>query len=332
MSRVLAAVAAIAMVAAAFTIRSQLDDGGQQASSARAATVCVTELAEVCRAVLGDDADLTIAPGWETFDELLAAPDAEAAGVDAWLAPEPMLTGLAEARATAGLSPMFTDTTSPLARSPLVLVVWSERAPALAEACGGEISWTCLGDEADAPWADLGGQASWGRLKPGHDDPTTSAVGLLVAAQATGDRLDRSDWATNDFEVPGFRSWFESLESTVDDLAPPTGTPLDRLLAVGPAAYDVVGTTEADAARVERSRDRDRLDTLYPSPMATVDVALASTDAGGAVADRFVADSGSAFEAADWRVGPSEPPLPDTSGTAAPGALVALRALAQEVQ
>jgi len=332
-TRVLAAAVAVAMIIGALAVRSRLDDEQRADVANSTATVCVTELADVCRQVLGEGAGVTIAPGWRTFDQLLAAPDAEAAGVDAWVAPRPMLDALAEARTSAGLPPLFTATTDTLARSPLALVIWSERAPALAEACGGEITWSCIGERADEPWVDAGGSASWGRLKPGFDDPTRSAVGLLVAGQATADRLGRTDWATNDFDEPGFRTWFEGLVSTVDDLAPPSGTPLDRLLAIGPAAYDLVGTTEADATRVARSRDRDRLTTFYPSPMTTVDVAVATTQDGAGAADAFAAGSGAAFEAAGWRLpGPSDPPLPDTSGTAAPGALVALRALAQEVQ
>jgi len=106
------------------------------------------------------------------------------------------------------------------------------------------------------------------------------------------------------------------------------------------AAYDAVGTTEAEAAPVlAASAVRDRVVLLYPLPMATADVVLAG--GGGDTAKRLrdlagVDDIRRAFTTAGWRVDgssrPGEPPLPPTNGLPSPGFLDALRSRAEEVR
>lgn len=344
MKQVVALVVAVALVAGALVIRSRLDDDGTTSSGEAAVVLCTPELAAVCEAVADDTGvEVRIEDYWSTVEGL--AGDDQPTDVDAWVAPAPMVAMAVDERARQGQAPVLGEPSAPLARSPLVTVMWSDRQAALAEHCGGAVTWTCIGDEADQPWSELGGQGAWGDLKPGHDDPATSAEGLLVASQAAADRLGRPDFASNDFVEPGFRAWYEQLERTADRLEPPSGTALARMLSFGQAAFDVVGTTEAAAGpAVARSRDSQRLTVSYPSPAMTVDVVVvpvAGSDGGAAAEAAFTSDdAAAAFAAAGWRVDgqppadgvPTDPPLPDDAGTPAGGVLQALRSLTQEVR
>ena len=70
------------------------------------------------------------------------------------------------------------------------------------------MTWTCVGDRAGTPWSSFGGQETWGRVRPAHAEPETSAIGLLAVGQAVGDfvatdaipvdRVTPIDWQSND--------------------------------------------------------------------------------------------------------------------------------------
>lgn len=350
MKRVLALVGAVAMVAGALVVRSRIDDGGDDGGGGggQVTIACVRELRPACEAIAADaDVEVRIEDYATTAEGLLATADDDppgADGIDAWLAPAPIAAGVNEQRAFAGHEPVLGEPSEPLARSPLVVVGWTARLAPLREHCGGELTWGCIGESADVPWAELGGSAGWGALKPGHARPDTAADGLLVMSQATADRLGTTDYASNDFVDPAFRAWFERLEQTIAGLQSGGSTPLERMLSQGVAAYDLVGTTEAQAVpAVRRSRDRDRLEVLRLGPDATADIVLSPVlGADGAErAERELrsANAAEALAAAGWRV-PDQPladgldaqlQLPDDDGAPAPGVLVALRSLWQEV-
>jgi hypothetical protein len=165
-------------------------------------------------------------------------------------------------------------------------------------------------------------------------------MGLLVIGQASTDFFDSPSFASNDFDSGGFRSWLRNLEDSVPAFPATAGSPLDQMLAAGPAGYDLVGATEAEAGpAVTASRDRDRLTIIYPSPMATADVLFAPV-ARSDGADRLrelLEDDDTAAQLAErgWRVdgeplAPGLDPdleLPDDNGLPRPGVLQALRNL-----
>lgn len=346
MKRVLALVGAITMVAAALVVRSVIDGGGDGSTSDQTVTIaCVRELRSVCEAVATEDGiEVRIEDFSVTASALAGAEDGTTIGIDAWVAPAPIAAGVNERLALAGRDPVLGEPGEVLARSPLVLVGWSERLTPLRDHCGGTLSWTCIGEAADVAWPELGGASAWGALKPGHARPDLATDGLLVMSQAMADRVGTTEYASNDFADPAVRSWFEQLEQTVADLQTGAATPLDRMLSQGVAAYDLVGTTEAQAVpAVARSRDRDRLEVLRLDPQATADVVVTPVvGADGAErAERTMrsATAAEALAAAGWRV-PGQPlaegldaqaTLPDDDGAPAPGVLLALLTLWQEV-
>jgi hypothetical protein len=344
--RVLALVGAIAMVAGALVLRSVLDgDGGGRTSDDPVTIACVRELRTACEAIAAEEGvEVRIEDFPVTAAALTGSDPAGTVDIDAWVAPGPIAAGVNEQLALAGRDPVLGEPSEVLARSPLVLVGWTERLTPLREHCGGTLSWTCIGESADVAWSELGGSGAWGALKPGHARPDLAIDGLLVMSQAAADRLGTTDYASNDFADPAFRTWFEQLEQTVADLQSGGSTPLDRMLSQGVAAYDVVGTTEAQAVpAVARSRDRDRLEVLRLDPQATADVVVTPVlgAEGAERAERTMrsATAAEALAATGWRVPgqtlaeglDAQATLPDDDGAPAPGVLLALLTLWQEV-
>ena len=324
MRRLLAFAVAAAMVGGSLWLRNGGDDsGGGPGGDGAAQLTCATELETVCEALAGDGVEVTVEPAPETADRLIKADEAD---LDGWLVPAPWPDIVQGARERAARRPLFEATGAPLARSRLALVVWKDRAARLGDECGGPVGWKCLGDVADKPWKDLGGREDWGPVKLGHGDLGADATALLVLGQAVAAYFGRTDLSSIDLEDPGFDSWVGRLEGAVR--VPAAGSGLETMLTAGPAQYDAVGTLDAEArSAVATSARRKNLDLLYPSPMITADVVLATVagERGRRLAAVVRSDDGRrALAGAGWDVpGRAGAPMPP------PGFLEALR---QEVQ
>jgi hypothetical protein len=353
--RFAALLGAVGMIALAVLIRDAVDDdsgsggsGGPSAGTSEVVLVCVTELARACEILADDDPSIEIRVE-EVATTLTTLTDAdfdrEADAIDGWLTFAPFPQMADEDRARAGRQPALGEPGPTLARSPLVIAIWDDRREALASTCpASDITWSCIGDRSGRPWPEIGGPEAWGAMKPGHPVPDRTAVGLLTLGQASGSKLGRTDYASNDFADPAFRAWFETLERGVPYFTSPPRTPLDEMLSKGPAAFDLTGSTEAAAGpAIARSRDRDRLSIIYPSPLATADVVLAApigSDGEDRLRDLLESDEGSsALAGAGWRVEglptlegvPTQPDLPPDNGLPRAGVLQALRNLWIEV-
>jgi len=319
------------MVVGALVVRGRLDDRKvEQAQFYK--LVCATDLGQVCddlRAAFADRVEVTVEPAGKTADRLRSL-DGDP-GLDGWLVADPWPAIVDGARQSAALTPTFAPAPAPpLARSPLVMVAWKERAEALAPTCPeSKVGWKCLGEAAGGPWTERNGRPEWGEVKVGHADPAEDGTGLLVLGQATVAWFGRADLSTFDLEDENFQRWFSGLERP---MRPSPGSPLGTMLAIGRAAYDVVGTTEADAGIVDRAASRNALTRIYPSPMATADVILAVTvgDRGVRLRDLVVERAEKGLTESGWKaVGTAG--LPPDNGLPSPGLLDALRSKAREV-
>jgi hypothetical protein len=340
--RALAVVAAAAMVAGSLALRSRLDRGHEESSKVLR-LLCTPELEAACRQLEREDSRMRVSVEAAGISaDRLATAEGDP-GLDGWMVSGPwpeLVDGERRARA---LPPLFPGPHPALGRSPLVLVVWKDRAAALGPRCPppGGVGWRCLGDAAGVAggWAAVGGRPEWGPVKPGHASPASDGIGLLVLGQAVGAWFGRTDLSAADLDDEGFQRWFAGLERAV----PLAAAPLETMLVTGPAAFDAAGTTEADAGPLlARSARRDALTLLYPSPMATADAVLAvpagseSSSLAGVVGG---ATGRRALAAAGWRVPgqprahgvPDSPPLPTTSGLPSAGLLDALRGRWHEV-
>jgi hypothetical protein len=347
--QLLALLVAAALIGAAILVRDLIDDGGgggdDDGSPAR--LLCATEVAIACTELAEDhDIVVDVVAAGDSVSALTAA-DAtpQSVGYDGWLTLSRDAEIVIDARERAQLPPVLESPSDPIGRSPLVLAIWNDRADVLAPRCGDEITWRCIGDVAGQPWEGFGGQVAWGDVKPGHADPSSTAEGLSVIGQAAAQFFNRTDLSRDDYEDDAFLDWFTRLERAV-----PTGTGVGNdsafalMLTAGPAAYDVVGTSEAVAGPLlsRASRDRRSQVTLaYPAPVATVDVVFAPVvDGDGDLADLVTGDDGrAALARAGFRVDgedrapgiPDEPELPSRSNLPDAGALEALLQTWREV-
>lgn len=322
------------MVVGSLAVRARLDEPGAGGSggggSGGLRLVCSSELAEVCDALRPSVAQVSVEPAGVTADRLASEPD-DAASLDGWLVPTPWPEIVRAARQRAGLAPSL-ESGPVLARSPLVLAASPGRAQLLGQRCpGGQPTWRC--------WGDLAVQ---GQLKPGHAD-MRDALGVAAVGAATASFFqNRPDLARADLEENDeYRSWLRGLERSVN-FRFSAGSPLRDMLLKGPVDFDAVATTEAEAGPLIASAVRpDKPMVIYPSPVATLDVVLAtvpgrakrlSQAAGGDTGLDALARSG-------WRVPnrraargvASEPPLPGGNGLPEPGVLDFLRTLSEEV-
>jgi len=178
------------------------------------------------------------------------------------------------------------------------------------------------------------------QAKPSHPDPVEDALGTLVVGQATSAFFNRGNDLSNvDLDDPEFARWFAALELAASKLVSGSSA-LGEMLGTNFATYDAVGTIEAEAEPVlATSAVANRVDLIYPSPMATADVVLAS--AGGDTVRRLRDVAGGdatrrALAAAGWRVEgvtrTAGPALPPSNGLPSPGFLDALRTRAEEVR
>jgi hypothetical protein len=340
------------MVVASIVVRSRLEGGDRNGNGGNGRRggdgprlVCSTELRQSCEAFAsaGDSGiQVTVEPAAATAARLISEPPSR--DFDGWLVPAPWPEMVREARRTAGHEELLRPG-QVLARSPLVLAVWPDRAEVLRDHCRSANQWRCLGDVAGVPWSSLrGGQPIWGQVRPGHAHPVQEAMGLAVLAAATAGFFGRSDLSRQDIlENDAFRAWLTRLEKAVPTFDPSAQTSLEDMVVKGPAAFDAVGTSEAEAGPLlARTARGDKPIVIYPPPVATADVALATLP--GEEADRLAREvrgraGRSALAQAGWRVQGERPapgltgnvPLPPESGLPAPGVLEALRQLLAEI-
>jgi hypothetical protein len=314
MRRLLAVVAAAAMVAGSIAIRSRLDEREEDRTNPLR-VVCAAELGSVCDALKRTAAQVTVEPAPRTADRLGREETPE---VDGWLVPAPWPQIVDGRRRPLGLLPLFGDVSQPLGRSPLVIVM----SRAVADRCSS--GWKCLGEAA-----------ARNQAKPGHPDPGDNALGALIVGQAAVGYFGRTDLSTFDLDDPAFSAWFRAVERATPPLIS-GGSPLEEMLGTGFAVYDAVGTLEAEAAPIlATSAVRERVVLLYPEPMATVDVVLAGSGsrlrevAGGDTVRKALAGAGWRMDARATQTGP---PLPAANGLPSPGFLDALRSRAEEVR
>jgi hypothetical protein len=341
-----AAVIAVLMVVLALWIRGRIDDddgsGGGSGDGSALQVRCATELEAACAELADQGVDTTVEDAGTTARALVAVPNSQRddVGFDAWLVTDPWPEIVDVQRRANGLDPVFRSTTDPVARSPLVLAVRTDRNEVLGRTpeCAGTVSWRCVGELAGRPWDTIGGQTSWGSVRPAHGDPTRSATGLAVLSQATSEFLGSEDYDRNVLEGDdAYGDWLSGLERAVPPAAFTSRSPFLEMLQQ--PAYDAVGTTEAEAgpALAAAAPDRRRQVTLlYPDPVISTDVVLATVTGAdtGAVTDLAGSDDlRDDLARTGWRVPGrpradgvrSTPVLRPTSGLPDAGVLVALQ-------
>ena len=340
MKRLGAALVAVAMVAAAWWVRTSFiddDSGGGNAGGERLDLLCGSELADVCDRLAAEDDSLRVTVVYDgtTTDDLSV--DGATAGFDAWLSAGPWPAIVADNRAAAGLrTDPLGETSRVLGRSPVTLVGPTDRVEALEQHCGGTISWSCVGDVSGQPWSTLGGAPAWGAFRTGLT-PVDTGGGLVALDQAVANRSGTTEWSTT--ELDDVSDWLSQLVGA----ATFSNDPLDVMLT-RPGSFSLTAPLERRSGPAfGRADTGNRFRLLYPEPMVTADVTLsaATGESVDALLDRLGGDRlARTLTEAGWRLPgqPSpftvngSPELPKGSGLTTPGALQALRTTVQEMR
>ncbi|MDQ1373537.1 MAG: hypothetical protein QOJ09_875 [Actinomycetota bacterium] len=318
-----AIVAAVAMVVGALVLRARLDDN-RSVRNQELRLTCATELDEVCR----DFADtsgarvvVTVEDAGVTADKVASATEAP---FDGWLTPGPFPQMVQGMRQAAGRAVLIDRVSKPIARTRTNVVMWKERAAALASVCPGKvIGWTCLGNAASRQWKDVGGPAAWGDVKTSIPDPNATASGLVALGGATVAFAGQSDVSSTQLDQDdAFGVWLGNLKRSQVPSAD-----LGRMLTAGPSLVDVVAGLEAQTLPTLQGAARaNEVTVIYPSPVVTADVVLGTVASKRAtrLAELLEGKAGrDALQRAGWKVG--SPSLPPTSGLPDPGLLAYLR-------
>lgn len=159
----------------------------------------------------------------------------------------------------------------PLLLTPLVFVVWEERAKVLVDpASEGHLSWKAIRRAVTSPkgWAGIGGKPAWGFVNLGHTDPIKSNSGLqtlaLMAYEFAG---TTSGLTVEQLLDPKFQDFVKDLERGVSHVEASTGTFMTDMIRFGPSKYDIAVVYESLAvSQLENAQGRwGSLHIYYPT-------------------------------------------------------------------
>lgn len=269
--RIAALAAALLMIGAALAWRYR-GASSQQAERPESnvsqnqvdSVICPSDFIDACRrAAVGKDINVELQAVSTTLD---------ASTLDsAWVT----LAGLPEGAAFAQTTEL--DQT-PVATSPLELVVLGDRASALTATCGAPVDWVCLGSTAGTDWSDVGGDASWGTVRPGLSPPD-SAIGAISITAAIGAYFDGR---SIDVADASFISWARQFARTVPPSGLSAGTAV-QTIQVRSSTLDIAAGAAAEVSESNRGRFADV--TVGDDANATVVVV---SSRGNKVSDDFI--------------------------------------------
>lgn len=162
------------------------------------------------------------------------------------------------------------DKPEPLLLTPLVFVVWEDRAEVLLASAGGTLSWKAIHKAVVSPkgWAAIGGKPDWGFVKLGHTDPTRSNSGLQALLLMTLEHFGKtSGLAVGDLLDDKYQTFVKETERGVTKFEASTGTFMTDMVRFGPSKYDIAVVYESLAvSQLENAQGRwGSLKVYYPA-------------------------------------------------------------------
>jgi ABC-type molybdate transport system substrate-binding protein len=191
------------------------------------------------------------------------------------------------------------DAPQPLLLTPLVFVIWQDRADALLKAANNTISWKTIHKAvtSNQGWPAIGGQPKWGFVKLGHTDPTRSNSGLQALYLMSLEYFGKARLEADDVLKADYQEFVKGVEKGVSKFESSTGTFMTDMVRFGPSRYDIAVVYEATAiGQLDNAQGRwGSLRVYYPSttvwsdhPMGVLQTEWV-TDAQKAAARQFVA-------------------------------------------
>src|SRR5215210_1658362 len=161
--------------------------------------------------------------------------------------------------------------TTPMVLTPMVFVMYAERADAFIKA-KSTVDWQQIQQAVTAPngWKDLGVTEDWGRVKYSQAKASTSNAGLLSVTLATYSYFNKTGGLTNsDLDIADYQKWIDGLASGLVSDPPVTAKQqMDQMLLYGESQYDVVSIYESLVAQQIKNapgRFGEELKVFYPS-------------------------------------------------------------------
>lgn len=175
---------------------------------------------------------------------------------------------------TKNQAPLFPTTgdsgPQPLLLTPLVFVVWEERANVLVDAAShGQLSWKTIHKAVASPkgWAGIGGKPAWGFVTLGHTDPNKSNSGMQAIALMAYEYFNTTSGLTVEQLLdPKFQDFVKETERGVQRFESSTGTFMTDMVRFGPSKYDIAVVYESLAvSQLENAQGRwGSLHIYYP--------------------------------------------------------------------
>ena len=162
------------------------------------------------------------------------------------------------------------DGPQPLVLTPLVFVVWEDRADALLKAGKGQVSWKTIHDaiQSNQGWPAVGGKPEWGFVKLGHTDPTRSNSGLAALLSMTIEFYKQaSGLEVGQLLKPEYQTFVKQIEKGVTQFEASTGTFMLDMIRFGPSKFDIAWVYENLAIEhLENAQGRwGNLKVYYPA-------------------------------------------------------------------
>lgn len=192
-------------------------------------------------------------------------------------------------------APLFPPTgeagPQPLVLSPLVFVVWEERAKVLDPSSNGQLSWKTIHKAVASPkgWAGIGGKPAWGFVTLGHTDPNKSNSGLQAITLMAYEYFNITSGLTVEQLLdPKFQDFVKEIERGVQHFESSTGTFMTDMIRFGPSKYDIAVVYESLAvSQLENAQGRwGSLHIYYPPVTIWSDHPVVLLDAPWVTADQ----------------------------------------------
>jgi len=175
------------------------------------------------------------------------------------------------------------DAPQPLVITPLVFVIWEDRAEALLKA-EGHVTWRVLHDAvaSNRGWPAVGGKPEWGFVKLGHTDPTRSNSGLQALLSMSLEYYKKTALTVADILDPKYQAFVGEIEKGVGKFEASTGTFMTDMIRFGPSRFDVAWVYENLAAsQLENAQGRwGNLRVYYPQTTLWSDHPIALLQGG----------------------------------------------------
>jgi Bacterial extracellular solute-binding protein len=180
----------------------------------------------------------------------------------------------------------------PLVLSPLVFVVWEERAKVLNDSGNhSQLSWKTIRKAVTSPkgWAGIGGKPTWGFVTLGHTDPNRSNSGMQTIALMAYEYFNITSGLTVEQMLdPKFQDFVRDIERGVQHFESSTGTFMTDMIRFGPSKYDIAVVYESLAvSQLENAQGRwGSLHIYYPPVTIWSDHPVVLLDAPWVTADQ----------------------------------------------